>query len=92
MPQLKELGLTYLRESDKQLKGTITYTYSDNGERKDDQVATFLMAAPGDFLRNHSWIIYIYYLDSKIYTLTVTNIGMRGWTDLVEEDTKVYNW
>ncbi len=95
LPQLKELGLTYLRESDKQLKGTIKYTYreKENGIWVNKpSTATFLMAAPGDFLRNHSWIIYIYYLDSKIYTLTVTNIGMRRWTDLVEEDTKVYNW
>ena len=86
-------GLTYFRESDKQLTGTITYTYTDNGVKKDNQEATFSMADPGDFLRNHSWIIYIYYMDSKIYTLTVTNIGMRKWEeDPLDETKDVYNW
>ena len=90
---LRELGLTYLRESDKQLKGTITYTYKDGDDTKSGQTADFLMAAPGDFLRNHSWIIYVYYMDSKIYTLTVTTIGMKKWTDDGNsETTTFYNW
>lgn len=90
---LKELGLTYLRESDKQLKGIIKYQYRENGELKPQATATFSMAAPGDFLRNHSWIVYIYYMDSKIYTLTVTNIGIRGWNpDPMVENPIVYNW
>lgn len=90
---LKELGLTYFRESEKKLTGTVTYTYIDNGEKKENQTATFSMAAPGDFLRNHSWIIYIYYMDSKIYALTVTHIGMKSWvTDPMEESSPVYNW
>jgi len=91
---LKELGLTYLRESDKRLTGTITYTYNENNSLTDTQAtATFSMANPGDFLRNHSWIVYVYYMDSKIYTLTVTHIGMRGWNpDPMEESPTVYNW
>ena len=93
LPQLKELGLTYLRESDKQLKGTIKYTYSENNVPQPQAKVTFSMAAPGDFLRNHSWIVYIYYMDSKIYTLTVTNIGIRGWNpDPMVENPIVYNW
>lgn len=91
--QLKELGLTYLRESDKQLTGEIEYTYSENGVNQPQATATFSMAAPGDFLRNHSWIVYIYYMDSKIYTLTVTHIGMKSWvTDPLVETKPVYNW
>ena len=90
---LKELGLTYLRESDKQLTGTITYTYNDGTHDVSNQQATFSMAAPGDFLRNHSWIVYIYYMDSEIYTLTVTHIGMRSWNDDPNsENPIVYNW
>lgn len=86
---LIECGLTYFRESDKQLTGTIRYTNIDETTAE----AKFVMAAPGDFLRNHSWIIYIYYLDSKIYTLTVTNIGMKKWvTDPLDEKAEVYNW
>ena len=90
--KLKELGLTYLRESDKQLTGTIHYKYSENGTEKTD-VANFAIAAPGDFLRNHSWIIYVYYMDSKIHILTVTYIGMKKWIeDGADESITVYNW
>ena len=90
--QLKQLGLTYLRESDKQLTGTISYTYKDNGIDKTPDPVTFSMAQAGDFLRNHSWIVYIYYMDSKIHVLTVTHIGMKEWTDGNSDDVKVYNW
>lgn len=98
LPQLKELGLTYLRESDKQLTGTINYTYITGQDQTGQNItetkeATFAMAAPGDFLRNHSWIVYIYYMDSEIYTLTVTHIGMRSWNDDPNsENPIVYNW
>lgn len=90
---LKQLGPTYLRESDKQLTGTISYTYKDNGIDKTPDPVTFSMAGAGDFLRNHSWIVYIYYMDSKIYVLTVTHIGMKKWTsDGNPEDATFYNW
>ncbi len=94
LPQLMQLGLTYLRESDKQLTGTIRYTYKKATESENTQKkVTFSMAAPGDFLRNHSWIVYIYYMDSEIYTLTVTHIGMRSWNDDPNsENPIVYNW
>ena len=92
LPQLKQLGLTYLRESDKQLAGTISYTYNDNGTPQTKEF-TFSMAAAGDFLRNHSWIVYIYYMDSKIYTLTVTYVGMKEWVaDGQPESPYFYNW
>lgn len=90
--KLKELGLTYLRESDKQLKGTIKYKYSLNGVEQQPAPVTFSMAAAGDFLRNHSWIVYIYYLDSKLYVLTVTHIGMRSWDNGGAEEHSIYNW
>ena len=91
--KLKELGLTYFRESDKQLTGTITYTYNeDNSPTNTEKTVPFSMAAAGDFLRNHSWIIYIYYLDSKLYVLTVTHIGMRSWGNGGAEEHSIYNW
>lgn len=91
--QLKQVGLTYLRESDKQLTGTISYTYNDNGTPTTVDDVTFSMAGAGDFLRNHSWIVYIYYMDSKIHVLTVTHIGMKKWTsDGNPEDATFYNW
>ena len=89
---LMQLGLTYLRESDLQLKGKITYTYKD-GETLKTVDTEFSMAAPGDFLRNHSWIIYIFYMDTKIHVQMVTDIGMRSWIpDGRDESVIVYNW
>ncbi len=94
-PQLKELGLTYLRESDKKLTGTIKYTVQeleDNVWVLKAKTATFSMANPGDFLRNRSWIVYVFYMDATIYTLTVTNIGMKSWGSGESEEKSVYNW
>ena len=86
---LKELGLTYFRESDKQLTGTIKYTLEGTEQQETVQ---FSMAAPGDFLRNHSWTVYIYFMDKEIHVLTVTNIGMRSWINGGSQDNPVYNW
>lgn len=92
LPQLKQIGLTYLRESDLQLTGTITYTYSEGGNNHSESI-DFSMAAPGDFLRNHSWIVYIFYMGAKIHVHVVTDIGMKKWTpDNEQDDVIVYNW
>ncbi len=93
--KLKEFGLTYFRESDKKLTGTIKYTVQeleDNVWKTKEKTATFSMADPGDFLRNHSWIVYVFYMDATIYTLTVTNIGMKSWASGGYEEKSVYNW
>lgn len=92
---LMELGPTYLRESDKQLTGTIQYTVrAKNASENDPQATTtFSMAAPGDFYRNRSWIIYVFYMDAKIHVLTVTDMGVKNWTsDNVDDDRDLYNW
>lgn len=92
---LMELGPTYLRESDKQLTGTIQYTVrAKNASENDPQATTtFSMAAPGDFYRNRSWIIYVFYMDAKIHVLTVTDMGVKSWTsDNVDDDRDLYNW
>ena len=97
-PQLKELGLTYLRESDKQLTGTIHYSVQPKNNTDPSQVdhtrfTTFSMASPGDFYRNRSWIIYVFYMDAKIHVLTVTDMGVKSWTsDNINDDKSVYNW
>lgn len=89
---LKQIGLTYLRESDLQLTGTITYTYSENSANTQESI-DFSMAAPGDFLRNHSWIVYIFYMGAKIHVHVVTHIGMKEWTpDINVDNVYVYNW
>lgn len=97
---LMELGLTYLRESDKKLTGTITYSVKERENVKTgwenvtpiEKSATFSMANAGDFLRNRSWIVYVFYMDATIYTLTVTNIGMKSWGSGESEEKSVYNW
>lgn len=91
--KLKQIGLTYLRESDKQLTGSITYRYKE-GETITRKTVPFSMAAPGDFLRNHSWIVYIYFIGTEIHVHTVTHIGMKAWSHDVENDESViiYNW
>ena len=92
---LMELGPTYLRESDKQLTGTIQYTVREKNasENAPQSTTTFSMAAPGDFYRNRSWIIYVFYMDAKIHVLTVTDMGVKNWTsDNIDDDRSVYNW
>lgn len=100
-PQLMELGPTYFRESDKKLTGTITYKIKERTDtntpwsavvESQTKTATFSMADSGDFLRNHSWIVYVFYMDATIYTLTVTNIGMKSWASGGYEEKSVYNW
>ena len=94
---LYPFGITYLRESPKQLTGTIVYTIQERDNtttswKTSIETATFSMAAPGEFMRNHSWIIYIFFMDEKLHTLTVTHLGMRSWTTGGSTDHSVYNW
>lgn len=62
---LTQWGLTYLRETDKKLTGTIDYTVGTGGSMRTKQ-ATFTMDAEGDFTRNHSWIIYGYFIGGRL--------------------------
>ena len=61
---LTQWGLTYLRETDKQLSGTISYTVGTGASMR-SKTATFTMDA-GDFTRNHSWIIYGYFIGGRL--------------------------
>ena len=82
--ELSEVSRSYLRESDKQLAGTIKYTI--DGEEKS---ARFEMDAVGDFTRNHTWIIYGYFLGSGDLML---NVALpKDWEENPEND-EVYNW
>lgn len=86
-PDLSELGRFYLRESDKQLKGTINYTV--NGVPKATPLPSFSMASAGDFTRNHTWIVYGYFLGSGDLVLNVVDV--KDWVD--DDDTgKIHNW
>ena len=78
-------GPIYLRESDKQLAGTITYTIG-GGE---PQTADFAMQQAGDFKRNHTWIVYAYYAGAG--KLQVQSLYVKEWSTK-EMNHQVYNW
>lgn len=78
-------GPIYLRESDKQLAGTITYTI-DGG---DEQTVNFAMQQAGDFSRNHTWIVYAYYAGNG--NLQVQSLYVKEWSTK-EMNHQVYNW
>ena len=83
-PDLTQVGLFYFRESDKKLEGTISYTVGETQKSVD-----FEMAGAGDFTRNHTWIVYGYFLGSG--ELILNNVKVKGWiTD--SENPEVYNW
>lgn len=89
--KLKQIGLTYFRESPKQISGTIKYTHTKGGTHQ--ETVDFSISTPGDFLRNHTWIVYIYFMDSTVHVLTITDIGVKDWvTDPEEEDVTFHNW
>ena len=86
-PEVTVEGPIYLRESDKQLTGTITYTIGEGNPKP--QTAPFAMKQAGDFSRNHTWIVYAYYGGSG--NLQVQSIYVKDWStkDLKHQ---VYNW
>lgn len=84
-PEVTVEGPIYLRESDKQLAGTITYTINGGSE----QTVDFAMQQTGDFSRNHTWIVYAYYAGSG--KLQVESLYVKDWsTKEVNHD--LYNW
>ena len=84
-PEVTVEGPIYLRESDKQLAGTITYTIG-GGE---PQTADFAMQQAGDFKRNHTWIVYAYYGGAG--KLQVQSLFVKEWSTK-ELNHQVYNW
>ena len=78
-------GPIYLRESDKQLAGTITYKIGVG----EPQSVGFQMQQAGDFSRNHTWIIYAYYAGSG--KLQVQSLYVKDWTTK-EANHSIYNW
>lgn len=84
-PELVELGRYYLRESNKQLQGTINYTIG-TGEPK---TAPFMMYEGDNFTRNHTWIVYGYFTGKE--TLKVSCVNVTDW-DQSTTSHPVYNW
>ena len=96
LKELKEtngtnLSTYYFRESDRQVEGKITY-YDGNTSPK---FATFKISnqlefLPGDFGRNHTWIVYAYFNYAK--GLEVVTVKVNDWETTDPEEYEVYNW
>ena len=77
-------GPFYLHESDKKLTGTISYTIGTT-----QKSVPFSMSGAGDFTRNHTWIVYGYFLGNGDLKLNVVDV--KAWTE-DSSNPKVYNW
>ncbi len=84
-PEVTVRGPIYLRESDKQLSGTITYKIGNS----EPQTADFLMQQAGDFSRNHTWIVYAYYAGSG--KLQVQTVYVKNW-EIKTMNYEFFNW
>lgn len=91
--KLAEAGLTYLRESDKRLRGAITYRVESDTETDPDHIAVFEMSRAGDFTRDHSWIIYVFFSGGKLQMFDVVQVGIKKWVPTGDpEGHEFYNW
>ena len=84
--RLTPVGQFYLRESDKKITGTITYTV---GSSTTELSAPFTMSEAGDFSRNHTWIVYGFFAGKD--NLKVFSVDVNDWTESSGER-EVYNW
>ena len=87
---LTDLGTFYLRESDQKLTGTIQYAITPEGKTTTTEKTTsYSMISAGEFSRNHTWIVYGYFITSGDLELNI--VEMKDWDsgDVPEE---VYNW
>ena len=84
-PEVTVEGPIYLRESDKQLAGTISYSIAGVAQVP----VTFQMQQAGDFKRNRTWIVYAYHAGGGF--LQTNTLYIKDWTTKTE-DHEVYNW
>lgn len=84
--ELAQIGPFYLRESDKQLEGTVSYQIDDVVK----EPMAFRMERAGDFRRNHTWIVYAYYVGGAY--LQMSAIYVKDWKTGNEKDHAIYNW
>lgn len=82
--KVSDLGRFYLRESDKKLTGTINYVVDS-----EPKSTPFSMKTEGDFSRNHTWIVYAYFMNGNL--LNVNVVDVKSWTPYPGSG-EVYNW
>ena len=96
-PRLTEQRL-YLRESNKQLSGTIKYKIKEKGEAAygEEQSITFQMVGPEApaewqpyFSRNHTWIVYAYLAWAK---MRIVDVHFKDWETTQPSEHSLYNW
>ena len=86
--KLTEIGRFYLRESDRQLEGEISYDLGET-EPFTHKTVTFAMMQALDFTRNHTWIVYGYFMASGDLRLNLVDV--KNWKE-ENENPEVYNW
>ena len=89
--KLSDLGTFYLRESDKALAGTINYSITPYGTTTQNEKTStaYAMKYEGDFSRNHTWIVYGYFVTNG--TLQLNVVELKDW-EINETDREIYNW
>lgn len=85
--ELTEAPTVYLPESDKRLTGTITFHLASKAT--EFRTAQFMMLN-GDFRRNQTWIVYVYYSGSS--KLDITSVKVTDWEDGGQVDHSLHNW
>lgn len=75
---VSEVFMSYLRESDAQLSGSIQYHIGSKAQ----QTVNFTMEAPGDFIRNHVWVIYAYFIGGDLFVRPVLIPWIAGHAPL----------
>ena len=89
--KLSDLGTVYLRESDKSLAGVINYEIIPYGTTTPNAktVASYSMKKAGEFSRNHTWIVYGYFVTNG--ELRVNVVELKDWVSS-ENPKEIYNW
>ena len=89
--ELSDLGTVYLRESDKKLAGVINYEIIPYGTTTPNAktTASYSMKNAGEFSRNHTWIVYGYFVTNGELRLNV--VELKDWVSS-ENPKEIYNW
>jgi hypothetical protein len=85
--ELTEAPVVYLPESNKRLTGTVTYHLQS--KPSEQRTAQFMMLN-GDFRRNQTWIVYVYYAGSS--KLEISSVLVTGWDHGGDWEHSVHNW
>ena len=89
--KLSDLGTVYLRESDLALVGVINYEIIPYGTTTPNAktTASYSMKNAGEFSRNHTWIVYGYFVTNGELRLNV--VELKDWVSS-ENPKEIYNW